>query len=107
MRELMVILTLWPGVALAEGWQQLTGGQIADALTSRVVVFPDGVAQYFLEDGRTVRAGGWGEWRVDGDLYCEIWSGKRPICAQVDSDGPGLRFREDSGFTRAGQYGDL
>ncbi|MDR7125141.1 hypothetical protein [Pseudotabrizicola sp. 4114] len=113
MRLFVMLLMVWPGLALAEsgappgGWQTLSGGQIADALTSRVLVFPEGVAQYFLDDGRTIRAGGWGEWRVDGDRYCESWSGKRPICAEVDSDGDDLRFREDSGFVRSGRYGDL
>lgn len=107
MLRLGVVLMLWPGFALADDWQTLSGHQISDALTSRVVVFPEGVAQYFLEDGRTIRAGSWGEWRVDSDRYCESWSGKRPICAEVDSDGSDLRFREDGGFVRAGRYGDL
>ncbi|NEX44853.1 hypothetical protein [Pseudotabrizicola algicola] len=102
-----VVLMLWSGPGLAADWQTLTGDQISAALTARVVVFPEGVAQYFLEDGRTIRAGSWGEWRVDSDRYCESWSGKRPICAEVDSDGIDLRFREDSGFVRAGRYGDL
>jgi hypothetical protein len=107
MLRIGVVLALWPMAAFANDWQTLSGAQIIDALTSRVVVFPEGVAQYFLEDGRTIRAGAWGEWRVDSDRYCESWSGKRPICAEVDTDGLDLRFREDTGFIRAGRYGDL
>ena len=107
MRALVGVLLLWSAPLQAQDWQTLTGGQIADALTSRVVVFPEGVAQYFLDDGRTIRAGSWGEWQVDRDRYCESWSGKRPICAEVDSAGDDLRFREETGFIRAGRYGDL
>ena len=107
MRLLTVLVMAWPGLALAEGWVQLSGGQIADALTSRVVVFPEGVAQDFRADGTTIRAGSWGQWQVTGDHYCESWSGKRPICAYVDSSGIDLRFREETGFVRTGRYGDL
>lgn len=107
MRRLVLCCLLWSGPAMADAWQPLTGDQIAQALTARVLVFPEGVAQDFLADGRTIRAGTWGEWRVDGDRYCEIWAGKRPICAEVDSRGLDLRFREDGGFVRTGRYGDL
>ena len=107
MRLWMAGALLWPGVVWAEAWEQLTGEQIAEALSARVVVFPEGVAQDFRADGRTIRAGAWGEWRVEGDRYCEVWVNSRPICAAVDRQGITLRFREETGFVRLGHYGDL
>lgn len=107
MLRLALICMMMPGASLAEGWQRLSGDQITSALTSRVVVFPEGVAQYFLEDGRTIRAGGWGQWHVEDDRYCENWSGRRAICAVVDHDGEVFLFREETGFVRSGRYGDL
>jgi hypothetical protein len=110
MRQLVwgLLSLVWPETVQAtDGWQPLTGDEIRQSLSSRVLLFPEGVAQDFLSDGRTIRAGTWGRWHVEEDRYCETWSGKRPICAQVDQDGLSLRFREDGGFVRTGTYGDL
>lgn len=107
MRRLVLTCLVCPGLAWAEEWQPLTGDQIRSALTARVLLFPEGVAQDFRADGGTIRAGSWGQWRVEGDRYCEIWAANRPICAEVDQNGLDLRFREETGFTRIGRYGDL
>lgn len=95
-------------MAQAEAWEVLDGPAIADALTARVLIYPEGVAQDFRRDGMTIRLGDRGLWWVEGDLYCESWGSLRPICAEVDRrDDRYIRFREDTGFVRIGFYGDL
>jgi hypothetical protein len=107
-------LALWPNLALAEGWQDLTGTQITEALAARVVEYDDGGTQNFFADGRTlfeVDAGeSWGKWRVEGDLYCSVWPPNELWeCYSVSREtaGLGLRFTAKDGEVSAGHYIDL
>lgn len=105
---LALSLTGLPLMAQAEEWVVLDGPGISQALTARVLIYPEGVAQDFRRDGRTIRLGDRGRWWVEGDLYCESWGRLRPICAEVDQrDDRYIRFREETGFIRIGFYADL
>lgn len=108
MRRLVLALLMLPVPALAEDWQPLDGPAIARALTSRVLIYPEGVAQDFLADGRTIKAGGRGRWQVRDNRYCvrwppfEVWE-----CATVEIRGIDLRFVTDRGEVTLARYGDL
>lgn len=108
MRRLILALVMVPNLAIAEDWERLAGDAIASALTSRVVIYPEGVAQDFMADGRTIKAGGRGQWRIEDDKYCvrwppfEIWE-----CFTVDVRGIDLRFITERGEISFARYGDL
>ncbi len=108
MRRLVLALLMLPATAFAEDWQRLDGPAITGALTSRVVIYPEGVAQDFLADGRTIKAGGRGRWEVRDNRYCvrwppfEIWE-----CATVEIRGIDLRFVTEGGEVTVVRYGDL
>lgn len=108
MRRLIAILSALPQIASAEEWEPLTGAEIAEALQSRVVIYQEGVAQDFLKDGRTIKAGGRGIWQIEGDKVCvrwppfEIWE-----CSTVEVRGVDLRFTTEKGEVTIVKYGDL
>lgn len=113
MRWAVVIFTLWPTLAPAEGWERLDGPGIADALTARVLAYPDdptpgGALQDFLADGRTLYNDQWGRWEVRGDRYCSVWPpSDRWSCYDVDRQGRDIRFTSDGAETTVGRYVDL
>jgi len=109
MRELVLMLALWPGVAGAEEvWRGLAGAEIEAALTSRALQYEDGKVQDFLADGRTLYGeGSWGRWEVRGDEYCSVWPpSDRWDCYSVDLRGVEIRFSH-GGVPIVGIYTDL
>lgn len=108
MKRLIAGMLFLPAIAHAEEWVQLSGPEIAQALTSRVVIYEEGVAQDFLADGRTIKAGGRGLWQIDGAKVCvrwppfEIWE-----CSIVERKGIDLRLTTDRGDVMIVRYGDL
>lgn len=108
MRRLTLALLMLPGAAVAEEWHSLNGPAITEALSSRVVIYPEGVAQDFLSDGRTIKAGGRGHWQVRDDRYCVRWPPFETWeCATVEIRGIDLRFIPEAGEVLVVRYGDL
>lgn len=105
-------LLLWPGVALAEGWQALQGAALETALTARVLQYEDGSTQNFFADGRTLYQAGagesWGKWWVEGAGYCSTWPpNQTPSCYRVESRLLEVRFTGRQGDVTTGHYVDL
>lgn len=91
---LMIALTALPG--MAQEWVAMSGAQIRDALTGRVLAYPD-TTQDFLASGRTlyIHKGreSWGYWRVQGDQYCSQWPPNDLwACYDMERRGAVLRF---------------
>lgn len=108
MRRLAFLLAVLPAMAAAEDWQRLDGAGIRVALTSRVVFHPLGVAQDFLPDGRTLKAGSWGVWEIEGDRICTRWPPRvARECATVEIREIDLRLVTDNGDVVLLRYGDL
>jgi hypothetical protein len=108
MRMIVALAALWPGIALAEGWERLDGPGITAALAARVLGYPDGTLQDFFADGRTLYGESWGQWEVRGDRYCSVWPpSDRWACHGVDRSGLDIRFTDDAGATTVGRYVDL
>jgi hypothetical protein len=109
-----LFLGLLAAPALAQDWHPLTGGQIKDALSARVLAYPDDKTQNFFADGRTLYEGGgsaqWGQWRIEGDRYCSVWPpSDRWSCYGVEGEAAGLdlRFVTEGGSVTQGRYIDL
>ena len=110
MRGLVMLMAVWPGMALAEDWVRLTGPQITEALTARVLSYADGTTQEFKAGGQTMAGSGEGRWRVEGDRYCSVWPPSESwACYDVDRAARGLdvRFTDDAGSVTVGRYTDL
>ena len=108
MRTVAALLALWPGLALAEGWEPLDGPAIRDALTARVLGYEDGTLQDFFADGVTLYGESRGRWEVRGDRYCSVWPpSDRWVCSAIDRNGLDIRFTDESGTTTIGRYVDL
>jgi hypothetical protein len=106
MRWIWIVMLL-PGAACAE---PLTGPQIAQALTARVLGYDNGARQDFKADGRTLYQTDkteWGRWRVQGDQYCSQWPpSDRWSCYGVTRDGPQIGFVAGDGSVVTGRYID-
>ncbi len=92
----------------------LTGSQVSESLTARVLGYEDGSTQNFYADGRTLYAAGagesWGRWRVTGDQYCSSWPPSDSwACYGVEAEAGGLdlRFVDRRGGVSLGRYQDL
>ena len=75
MRAMFIALLFAMPVAADEVWTPLSGAQIAEALTGKVLEYPGGW-QDFRASGRTLYNTGrdsWGYWAVRGDQYCSMW----------------------------------
>lgn len=112
MRITMAIVAMYaglsPGLALAQEWERLDGQGITDALTARVLGYPDGTLQDFFADGRTLYGERWGRWEVRGDSYCSQWPpSDRWDCYAVGRNGLDIRFTAENGATTVGRYVDL
>ncbi len=106
----LAVLSLGPAPVLAQEWGRLSGPEITRALTARVLGYDDGTTQDFLADGRTLAAGGWGRWRVEGDRYCSAWPPSDVwACYLVEREARGLdiRFTGEGGAVTVGRYVDL
>ena len=101
MRAIMVALVL-AGPVQAQEWTDLTGAEIADALTDRLVTYDNDATQRFFASGRTLYTHGepsWGSWEVREDAYCSLWP-PAPVwdCYTVQGAGPsGIAFEDDHG----------
>jgi hypothetical protein len=105
---LVAILGPGPAPVQADGWTRLDGEGISNALTSRVLGYPDGTLQDFFSDGRTLYSESFGRWEVRGDRYCSLWPpSERWACYVVDRNGLDIRFTDDSGSETVGRYVDL
>ena len=96
--------------AAAEDWVALSGPEITQALTARVLGYPDGTLQDFRAGGQTIAGTSEGHWRVRGDLYCAVWPpSERWSCHEVARSARGLdiRFTENDGSVTVGRYVDL
>ena len=114
----VLVAALVPGMAMADGWQRLTGDQITAALTGRVVLHGGGQRQGFAADGGTVYDDSRGHWRVEGDQYCSQWPpSERWACYGVELNGPELngpelnvpdiRFVAKDGSMTVGRFDDV
>jgi hypothetical protein len=94
----------------AEDWVALTGPEITQALTSRVLGYPDGTLQDFKAGGQTIAGSAEGRWRVQGDQYCSVWPpSERWDCYGVARSVRGLDigFTGGDGSVTVGRYVDL
>ena len=108
MRAIIAVLLLMP---VQTGAETLTGAQIAEALTARVLQYDDGARQEFKEDGRTLYETDkpeWGHWRVQGEQYCSQWPpSDRWTCYGITGDGQQVGFVAGNGSVTVGRYIDL
>lgn len=92
-----VVLSAAACVCLAQeaDWTALTGDQITQILTGRVLDYGD-KWQDFRASGRTLYFSGaesWGYWDVRGDQYCSMWPPSDLWgCYDVAQSGEALRF---------------
>lgn len=99
------------GAASAEPWEQMTGAEIAAALTGRTLVYDSGWQEFF-ESGRTLYNAGrdsWGTWRVEGDRYCSQWPPSDSwSCYAMSRDAAtgALRFIDPAGNATVGRLGE-
>ena len=96
--------------AAAEDWVALSGPEITQALTSRVLGYPDGTLQDFKAGGQTIAGQAEGRWQVQGALYCPVWPpSERRSCFDVARSARGLdiRFTGNDGSVTVGRYVDL
>jgi hypothetical protein len=108
MREVVLMMALLPGMALAEDWRALTGSEIATALSARELVYTDGTRQSFAADGATYYDDTTGHWRIEGDQYCSVWPpSDRWACYGVEVSGLDVRFVAADGSASQGRYDDL
>jgi hypothetical protein len=111
MRATIMILLLAASPAMAEDWARLTGDQITQALTARLVVYDGGERQQFNADGTTLYESpepSQGQWRITGDQYCSQWPpSDRWACYDVEAQGLDIRFIAGDGSVATGRYADL
>lgn len=112
MHKLIVaILTILPLQSAADGltWTQMTGDDIRNALTDRVLSYGD-TWQDFRSSGRTLYNSGpdsWGYWRVQDDQYCSQWPPSDLwVCYKMERRGDALRFVGADGDVIEGLYDD-
>ncbi len=104
----ILLAAVMPGLAMADGWQVLTGPEIAAALSARVVTYDSDHRQEFMADGRTLYDDSRGYWRVEGDRYCSQWPpSDRWSCYSVSVNGVDVRFVADDLSVTTGRYADL
>ena len=95
--------------ALADEWRNLTGPEIAEALTGRTLDY-DGAWQDFRASGATLYNAGadsWGTWTTRGDQYCSQWPPSATwACYDVAlrTDGQAVRFSGLPGDVTIGTY---
>lgn len=99
-----------PGGALAQEWRKLAGSGITAALTARVLGYPDGRLQDFFATGRTLVGDTEGDWKVEGDLFCQRFAPAQDwSCYGIEAERRGLdiRFTAPDGAGFVGRYVDL
>ncbi len=111
MRSALMMFLLCATPAMAEDWTTLSGDQITQALTARLLRYEDGARQQFNADGTTIYESpdiSHGQWRVTGDQYCSQWPpSDRWSCYDVAQNGLDIRFVAGDGSAAIGRYADL
>ncbi|GGX48298.1 hypothetical protein GCM10007385_15190 [Tateyamaria omphalii] len=110
MRRFALILALLGGPVAAQDWMPMSGEQIRDALTGRVLAYPD-TSQDFRASGRTLYIfrgrESWGYWRIEDDRYCSQWPPNDMwACYTMDGKGDRLRFVGQGGDITEASYAD-
>lgn len=106
---LFVILFALPSGARADDprWVSLTGAEITQALTGRVLDYGK-QWQDFRASGRTLYFAGrdsWGYWDVRGDQYCSMWPPSDLwACYEIQQSGEMLRFVGSEGDVTEAVY---
>jgi hypothetical protein len=99
MRATIMILLLAASPAMAEDWARLTGDQITQALTARLVVYDGGERQQFNADGTTL---------YESPEPSQQWPpSDRWACYDVEAQGLDIRFIAGDGSVATGRYADL
>ena len=110
MRRFMCVLTVLPGLAVAEPFVALNGDEVSQALKGRALVYTDGATQDFRPSGATLYNAGrdsWGYWAVRGDQYCSQWPPSDLwACYDMARSGDVLRFIAEDGSATDGVYAD-
>lgn len=98
MRLIIVFwLALFAPAVFADGeqWVTLSGEEITDTLTGRIVQYAS-ATQDFRVSGRTLYTAGrdsWGYWEVRGSQYCSLWPPQDLwACYDMQQQGDTLRF---------------
>jgi len=97
---------MWAG---AQEWRALSGPDIAEALTGRILQYDSGAWQDFRASGRTLYNAGadsWGYWAVREDAYCSMWPPSDLwACYGVEASDDAIRFVGDApGDITTGRY---
>lgn len=108
MRRFALILALLGGQVAAEDWHPMTGPQIREALSGRMLAYGAAARQEFRKSGRTLYDAGspsWGRWAVRDDQYCSCWPPSDLwTCYDVARRGDSLRFIDQNGEFTDGTY---
>lgn len=113
MRVALMMFMLSTAPAMADEWKPLSGDQITQALTARVLRYDGGETQQFNADGTTQYESpevSNGQWRVMGSEYCSRWPpSDRWSCYGVEMEAAGLdiRFIAGDGSIATGRHMDL
>ena len=86
--------------AAQDDWEAMTGAEIVEALTGKVLTY-ENAWQDFRASGRTLYNAGrdsWGYWGVRGDQYCSMWPPSDLwACYDMARSGDQLRFIGEAG----------
>lgn len=104
----LALIALIASPAAADEWALLNGTEIAEAVTGRVLIYPD-ARQDFRASGRTLYTykgrDSWGYWAVRGDQYCSQWPPNDLWdCYDMTRSGQTLRFIGAAGDVSDGVY---
>lgn len=97
MRKFVVLALMWPGVALADGWERVGDDDgVMAALAGRTVQYDAYTLQRFGASGDTTyvteRAAD-GRWAARGGQYCSVWPPADVwTCYDLYVDGDNVRF---------------
>ena len=95
------IFPLFILLAASYSWseaQRLNGDEIRAKLNGMRVVFQDGTAQNFYQDGSTLYFNALGRpdrgaWKVESNQYCSWWSGSGWDCYWVEGQDNQINFK--------------
>ena len=101
MWRMAACLALICGSVSAQDRVDLDGSGIRAALDGQKLVYGSGAWQEFRVLGGTLYNAGqdsWGDWRVEGDLYCSLWPPSDLwACFGMQRAGDRLRFLDSNG----------
>ena len=110
MRQIIfALLMALPATVQAQDWTLMSGDEIREALTGRVLSYGSSW-QDFRASGRTLYNAGadaWGYWRIQNDQYCSQWPPSDLwACYDMERDGDRLRFVGAQGDVSVATYKD-